>query len=198
MRDKKGRFLKGNSASPNTQFQKGQHWRKEQAFRQKEWLINEYIENGRSCGDIATQFKVTDSAIVFWLKRYGIKRRSISEAREKKHWGLSGSDNPMWNKRGELNPRWLGGITPDRQEYYTSSEWKRACSEIWERDNATCQRCLLQKGEQPDMPYHIHHIISFKEIKLRSDTNNLVLLCEVCHNFIHSKKNTNGEFLSKV
>jgi len=31
--------------------------------------------------------------------------------------------------------------------------------------------------------------------ELRTDPNNLVLLCEVCHNFVHSKLNKNREFL---
>lgn len=195
MRNKKGQFIKGTSASPNTQFKKGQHWRRPQLFRDKQWLIDEYLDKGRSTGDIAKQFGVTDSAIIFWLKRHGIKRRNVSEARSLKHWGQVGTDNPMWNKRGELNPRWQGGVTPERQSFYTSEEWKKSCSAVWKRDKATCQRCLLQKKDQPDMPYHIHHIKSFSFVELRADVDNLVLVCEVCHYFIHSKKNINGEFL---
>lgn len=198
MRNKKGQFLKGVSSSPETQFKPGGHWRKPQLFRDKEWLSNEYVELARSSYDIAKQFNVTDSAILFWLKKHGIKTRSMSEIREKKYWGQLGSDNPMWNRRGELNPRWLGGITPDRQKFYTSKEWKYACSSVWKRDNATCQRCNLHRNEQMDMPYHIHHIVSFKVKELRAETNNLVLLCEVCHLFIHSKKNIDGEFLQEV
>lgn len=198
MKNTKGRFIKGVSASPDTQFKKGQHWRQPQIFRQKEWLINEYIEQGRSSKDISKQFNVTDSAVLFWLKKHGIKRRKMSEVREKKHWGLVGSDNPMWNKKGELNPRWLGGITPERQSFYISDKWKKVCSAVWKRDNAICQRCNLYKKEQQDMPFHIHHIVSFKVMELRAVISNLILVCEVCHDFIHSKKNINGEFISKV
>ena len=195
MRNKKGQFLKGESASPKTQFKKGEHWREKQIFRNKEWLYNEYIELSRSSSDIAKQFNVSDSAILFWLKKHEIKTRTISEARDKKHWGQVGSDNPMWNRMGELNPRWLGGITPERQDFYTSQEWKSACRYVWKRDNATCQRCKLEKSGNEDMPFHIHHIQSFKVKELRAEVNNLVLVCEVCHHFIHSKKNTNGEFI---
>lgn len=198
MRNKKGQFIKGVSSSRETEFKKGEHWRMPQMFRQKQWLEDEYILKERSTGDIAKQFGVTDSAILFWLKKHSIQRRTVSEAREIKHWGQVGSDNPMWNKRGELNPRWRGGITPERQAFYTSIEWKESCSAVWKRDKATCQRCSLQKKEQPDMPYHIHHIKPFSVVELRSDIDNLVLVCEVCHDFIHSKKNINGEFISKV
>ena len=198
MRDSKGRFKKGMSASPETQFKPGQHWRKPQAFRDKDWLIENYIEQQRSTGEIAKEFGVTDGAIIFWLRKHDIQRRNVSEARSIKYWGNSGSDNPMWNKRGELNPRWLGGITPERQAFYTSEEWKSACSSVWNRDKATCRRCGLYKEDSPDMPFHIHHIVSFADESLRADPNNLVLLCEVCHHFVHSKRNKGNEYISKV
>lgn len=198
MRNKKGQFMKGVSANPNTQFKKGTHWRKRQLFWDKDWLYNEYIELSISSFDIAKRFNVADSTILFWLKKHDIKRRSTSEARDKKYWGLSGSDNPMWNKRGELNPRWLGGITAERQAFYTSREWKNVSSVVWKRDKGTCQRCKLRKDEQPDVSYHIHHIVSFKDVELRAEASNLVLVCETCHLFIHSRKNINGDFLSKI
>jgi hypothetical protein len=183
MRNKSGQFLKGHN------------WRSPQPFREKEWLENEYVKQKRSTGDIASEFSVTDVAILFWLRKHGIPRRSIAESRKIKHWGQLGSDNPMWNKRGELNPRWLGGVTPERQAFYTSKEWKSACSSVWKRDKAKCRRCGIFKKDQEDIPFHIHHIESFANKELRADTSNLVLLCEVCHHFVHSKKNTNNEFL---
>jgi 5-methylcytosine-specific restriction endonuclease McrA len=103
----------------------------------------------------------------------------------------------MWNKRGELNPRWLGGVTPERQSFYTSKEWKAACSFVWKRDHATCRRCGIHRDESKDIPFHIHHIVSFADKNLRADPSNLVLLCETCHQFVHSKRNTKNEFLSK-
>ena len=198
MKDNDGRFKKGISASPETQFKQGQHWRKPQLFRDKEWLVENYTEQKRSAGEIASEFGVTDAAILFWLRKHGIKRRSVSESRKIKHWGAVGTDNPMWNKRGETNPHWLGGITPERQSFYTSDEWKRACSAIWKRDNATCQRCGLQKNYSPDMPFHIHHVVAFADKTLRGNPDNLVLLCEICHHFVHSGRNKNNEHISKI
>jgi hypothetical protein len=195
MRNEKGQFVKGYSASPKTQFKKGEHWRHPQAFRDKEWLTNEYEVKKRSTGEIAKKFGVTDAAIIFWLRKHGISRRNTSDARAIKKWGSVGADNPMWNKRGELNPRWQGGITPERQSFYQSQEWKSACSFVWKRDNATCQRCKLHKSESMDIPFHIHHIKPFKHVELRAEVSNLILLCEICHQFVHSKKNTNNEYL---
>jgi len=182
---------------PNGQFSPGHHWRKHQAFRDRDWLVRNYVDLERSTGDIAAEFGTTDGAILFWLRKHDIPRRSISGARAVKRWGASGADNPMWNKRGELNPRWIGGVTPERQAFYTSDEWKRACSAVWKRDGARCRRCSLHRSEQPDMPFHIHHIVSFADANLRADPTNLVLLCEPCHHFVHSRANTAGEFLPK-
>lgn len=197
MAKKTGRIKKGQRLSPPTEFKLGQHWRDKKPFWDKQWLFTEYAEKGRSSGDIAKQFGVTGAAILFWIRRHKIKRRTVSQARELKHWGASGSDNPMWNKRGELNPRWLGGVTPHRQAFYTSDEWRAACSFVWNRDGATCQRCGLHREDQLDMPFHIHHIVSFAVKNLRADTSNLVLLCETCHHFVHSRRNVNGEFLQE-
>ena len=179
------------------QFKKGHHWRKPKPWWDREWLALEYIKKQRSAADIAKDYNVGETAIHYWLKKHGIKTRNVSEARKIKYWGLSGSDNPMWNRRGELNPRWKGGISPERQRFYSSYEWKAACSKVWVRDKAECQRCNLKKDDQSDMPFHIHHIEPFDNIKLRAEVSNLVLLCEVCHHFIHSKRNILNEFLPK-
>ena len=179
----------------NGQFSKGDHWREPQAFRDRDWLTEQYVVLERSTGEIAEEFGVTDAAILFWLKKHGIPRRSVASARAIKHWGASGVDNPMWNKRGELNPNWRGGVTADRQAFYTSEEWKSACSTVWKRDDATCCRCGQHRTDSLDMPFHIHHIVSFADKDLRAEPSNLVLLCEACHQFVHSRRNVSREYL---
>jgi hypothetical protein len=195
VRNKKGQFINGIHYNTKTEFKKGYTYRTSQPYWNKEWLINQYIELGKSSKEIAMQFGCRDSNIQYFLKKFGIKTRSVSEARKIKHWGNSGEDNPMWNKRGELNPHWKGGITKERQAFYTSQEWKTCCLGVWKRDNAKCKRCEITERE--GIPLHVHHIISFKAINLRSDETNLVLLCEVCHHWVHSKKNKNMEYVNK-
>lgn len=180
------------------QFTKGQHWREHVVFREKDWLIENYVLKKRSAGEIAQEFGVTDAAILFWLRKHGIQRRTVSEARDIKHWGLSGPDNPMWNRLGELNPRWLGGVTAERQAFYASQEWKSVCSEVWRRDKATCQRCGLVRADDPGVPFHIHHVTSFSVKELRAEASNLLLVCEPCHQWIHSRKNVNREYLQEI
>lgn len=177
------------------QFKKGSHWRPPQAFRDREWLEENYVRLGKSTGDIAKEFGIVPQAVVYWLDRHKIKRRSTSEARKLKHWGQSGSDNPMWNMKGELNPRWLGGVTPERQAFYASQEWKKVCKLVKRRDKSTCQRCGANKDNRPDVPLHIHHLVSFADESLRVEPTNLVVLCEICHDWVHSRKNVNKEFI---
>lgn len=99
-------------AANRGRFKKGEHWRKPKPHWEREWLRIEYCEKGRSAGDIAVQAGCTECNIYFWLKKHGIPRRSISEARAKKHWGASGSANPMYGRRGAENPHWRGGVDP--------------------------------------------------------------------------------------
>ena len=175
------------------QFKKGYTWRKPKPYWGKDWLYNQYVELGKSSGDIAKEFGCIDTNILYFLKKFKIKTRSISEARKEKYWGQSGADNPMWNMKGELNPNYKGGVTPERQLFYQSKEWKMACSFVWKRDNALCQRCGIKKNV--GMPFHIHHIIGFADVELRADTNNLILLCESCHHWVHSRGNKNHDYL---
>lgn len=176
------------------QFTRGFTYRNKQPYWDKDFLINEYIVKGKSSKDISIEYKCHRNNILYWLNKYNINRRNISEIRKNKYWGMLGVDNPMWNKKGESNPNWKGGVSPERNTFYNSKEWKRVCSVVWKRDNATCQRCLIKRKET-DIPFHIHHIKTFADKELRADSSNLVLLCEICHHYVHSKKNKKKEFL---
>lgn len=183
MPDAHGRFLKG------------EHWRPVQVFRNKEWLEQEYITRGRSAGEIASEFGVTDAAIFHWLRRHGIPRRDIATTRALKYWGASREANPMYGKRGAQVPNWKGGITPERQAFYASLEWKDAAESVRLIDGDRCRRC--GRAPRGHKAIAIHHIVSIRVKALRSDLNNLVLLCSACHRWVHSPMNTDGEYIGK-
>lgn len=189
MRNDKGQFTKGHHFSPETEFKKGQHWRPKKPYWDKDWLVSEYATKERSANDIASEFGITEAAILYWLRKHNILRREMSNIRSKKHWGLAGEQNGMYGRTGENSSNWKGGITPERQEFYISDEWKKARSEVYKRDNAQCQRC----GNKDNL--HVHHIVTFANKELRADIDNLVLLCAKCHRFVHSKKNNNREYI---
>ena len=157
----------------------------------KDWLRAEYVDAHRSAFDIAQQFGVTENAILHWLRKLGIPTRTMSETRAIKHWGLSGPANGMFGKTGDANPNWRGGCTAGRQAFYCSREWAGAVQAVWFRDLARCQRC----GEDGE---HIHHIVSFAVVELRTEVDNLVLLCRSCHHWVHSRENVNGEYRKEV
>ena len=106
------------------------------------------------------------------------------------HWlkGVTGADHPTWK----------GGVTPERQSFYHSPEWKAAIRAIWMRDQCTCQRC----GRKPPRHGpkhnrgHVHHIVSFRVHELRLDLDNLVLLCADCHRWVHSRANVLKELVA--
>ena len=101
----------------------------------------------------------------------------------------------MKGRKGPNTPRWKGGITPERQSVYSSTEWCNAVKTVWKRDKATCQRCGLRKNEAREVSFDIHHIKGFANVKHRTNPDALVLLCEPCHYWVHSRKNEKGEFI---
>jgi thymidylate synthase (FAD) len=189
-----GRIQKGERRSPATEFKAGEHWRPPQLFREREWLEREYGA-GRSLGEIAVQFKVTEPAIRFWFRLHRIPRRSISEARAIKHWGLSGSANPQFGKRGPECPAFIDGSTPERQRQYARSEWRQTIKAIYARDGYQCQRC--GSGQDREHPLHAHHIRPWAgNPEFRAEPTNLITLCRPCHKWVHSNANTAREFLA--
>jgi 5-methylcytosine-specific restriction endonuclease McrA len=85
--------------------------------------------------------------------------------------------------RGEDNPRWKGGISPENQrERYSfrMKEWRR---QVFERDHFVCQQCGYNKGKI----LIAHHIKPFSKFpELRFDFNNGITLCKPCHQLIPS------------
>lgn len=101
----------------------------------------------------------------------------------------------MKGRKGDQCPNWKGGVTPERQSAYNSLEWRKCVKTVWKRDNGTCQLCNLVKSKMRHVPFDIHHIQSFAVRETRFDPDNLVLLCEPCHYFVHSKRNTGLKFI---
>lgn len=165
-------------------------------FHEKAWLEHEYTDKRRSAQEIAAECGVTENNVLFFLHKFEIPTRSTEEVRAHKYWGAVGPANPMFGKRGRENPNWRGGITPERQAFYLSPEWRSAVPQVWKRDKATCQRCGLEAECGIEM--HIHHRVAFAFRPLRTEPSNLVLLCDPCHHWVHSRKNTERLLLEEA
>lgn len=191
----------------------------------KEWLFQKYITEQLGTYEISKLVNRNPKRVYEWLIGYGIPTRTknesivafnkrpetrekrgnsrrgikmtdiqkekISIARTGKHYpNLQGSRNGMFGRTGNRSGNWKGGCTPERQAFYSSLGWKNVLRFIWGRDKGVCKRCGDKKQN-----IHIHHIISFAHKKTRVDRNNLITFCQDCHLWIHSKNNTNKEFI---
>ena len=197
-------------------------------YKNKDWLFNEYFILKRNCGEIGRSEKRDAKTIWSWIKKFNIPTRSrgaesspgtfakghkkgvgrvLSEKSKEKIRSKCierGSvpylkNGVHWLKQDGVKPAsWRGGITPDRQSVYSSQEWVNAVKKVWERDNATCQRCGKHHNTEINRgSFHIHHKIPFSVKEKRTDYNNLILLCNNCHRWVHSKENINNQFIEK-
>lgn len=130
-------------------------------------------------------------------------RKKMSEYRKSDRTsGLFRTDGThvLKGRKGSLHNSWKGGVTPLRNAFYASEEWKSACSIVWKRDDAKCQNCKLDHRtiNRKERSFHIHHIKSFAlHPDLRADPDNLILLCDTCHRWVHSRANTDQKFIER-
>lgn len=131
-----------------------------------------------------------------------IGHRHTAEAKAKlsraasrpKPW-LRGRCNGMFGRTGPANPNWKGGISPNRQAFYETAEWKAFASSIYRRDRRICRRC----GRAPvgERAIHLHHVRSWTRYPaLRMVAENVVTLCRACHDWTHSRENVERHFLA--
>lgn len=75
-------------------------------------------------------------------------------------------------------------------EFYNSPEWQQVRNAAIARDHALCQDCLKQHIIKPyDV---VHHIVPIKDNwNKRLELDNLVCLCESCHQERHKKMRGN-------
>lgn len=175
-------------------------WQRSQKPVDRDWLYEKYVVEMKSANEIARIVKRNPKRVWEWLDDYEIQKRPRGYGYATNpafaFW-LHGRESPFKGKRGAAIPSWKGGITPDRQAFYSSLEWKVAVKVVWKRDNATCQRCGKKNSGRERYAFDIHHIVSFSCRLLRSEVSNLVLLCEECHYWIHSTENTLRLFLAE-
>lgn len=194
----------------------------------KEWLINEYINNKKSANKIAKEIGRDPKRVWEWIRDYGIETRDRghnyrnnlihdgSAFKGKKHteetkkklselslldgrvpWGKN-NPHPIKGIEKEKHPNYKGGLTPERQSFYSSIEWVEVVKEVWKRDKAICQRCGKNHNQQKTRgTFHIHHIVTFQVRELRAELSNLILLCKECHRWVHSNQNINKDYIKE-
>jgi hypothetical protein len=193
MSDALGRIQKGQRLSPATEFKPGQHWRPRRPHWDREWLEREY--QTKSAGDLARSIGCTDEAIHFWLRKHGIPRRSVSQARALKRWAVAGEANGMFGRTGTANPNYIDGSSPERQRGYVQAIGRAFLRAVYQRDGYRCVNCGSAKLKPRWL--HAHHIASWAGNEaVRFDPGNAVTLCRPCHSWVHSKANTERSYLA--
>lgn len=202
-------------------------WQRDQKPWSDEWLRQKYEVEGLGANAIAKIVGRHPKRVWEWLRDAGIATRprghvkanwfdrghklgvgrTISDEHKEKlreARRLDGSkglfrdgQHVLKGRTGASHPRFKGGLTPERQAFYGSEEWKAACRVIWERADAKCERCGLDHRtvDRSTIKFHIHHIVTFQVRELRAVPSNLALLCAPCHRFVHSRKNISHEFI---
>jgi len=103
---------------------------------------------------------------------------------------------------------WKNGVTSLHSQIWNFIQHIGWSKKILGRDDYICQRCKKKGGK-----LNAHHMASISKIikyfnittieeakncPLLFDINNGVTLCESCHNWVHSKKNIDKEFLKDL
>lgn len=97
----------------------------------------------------------------------------------------------------------IGRILTDKEakHIYNTKGWKKVRRDVLKRDNWQCQDCIkrLKQAETDGVALtgkdakirrasHVHHIQELKLYpELAYNMNNLISLCETCHNIRHGR-----------
>ncbi len=150
--------------------------------RNKEWLIEQYVNQKHSMKYVAELAGVGETCIHKWLHRFNIPVRSRPEAMK----GLKKTDAhkeklSIWAKQrvGSKNANWRNGATKQGM-LLRGRSYRERRRLVLERDNYECQECGV------DIDLHVHHIKQVKDNpELVNELSNCITLCGKCHRKIH-------------
>ena len=163
-------------------------------YNNKNWLQKKYLEEKLSTIQIGELCGVTFSTIHKWMIKHNISRRSFSEVNKGRiAWnkGIPRTKEIIEGMSGKNGSNWKGGITPLVRSIRTKSKYRQWRSDVFTRDDFTCQECGQISGR-----LNAHHIKSFSSILQKYEIttleealnceelwniNNGITFCEECH-----------------
>lgn len=170
----------------------------------KDILYNLYRVQHKSANEIAKMYDITDGAVLYWLRKYGIPSFTASEAVniylyekggiEKARETQSTMENRIKSscrQRGIAIEDFDGFSTTEQHMARNNTYYKEWIKKVFQRDNYTCQCCGKRGGN-----LNAHHLYNFAEYEnLRYEIDNGITLCPQCHlvNYPNSFHSIYGE-----
>lgn len=163
------------------------------------------------CENVFSSEEIKSRIVNTNLKKYGVKcsqqDKAVRERTKQTCKEKYGVENYIEVFKGkfikENSPCWKGGPEYSRVERatYEYNTWR---TDVFKRDNYTCQKCKSRSKSGSNLIINAHHIKNWKDNPdSRYDPRNGITLCEDCHKSFHSiygKSNNNEkqleEFLS--
>lgn len=157
---------------------------------EKDELHNLYRIQRLSSKEIADKYGVSDSAILYQMKKFEIPSFSPSEAMNIYLYEKDGikkfreTQSTMENRiksscrqHGIKIEDFNGFSTTEQHMARNNTYYKEWVRKVFERDNYTCQCCGKRGGN-----LNAHHLYNFSEYPdLRYDVSNGITFCERCH-----------------
>ena len=98
----------------------------------------------------------------------------------------------------EKSPRWIGDADYKRNER-TTFEYNNWRKQVYKRDNYTCQCCKMKRISNNQPSLNAHHIENFaSNLSKRTDIDNGITLCEICHAKFHKIYGKQNNTLSQL
>lgn len=159
----------------------------ELAHRDRGWLEEQYVARGFTQESIAQMAGVSPHTVRSWVRKHGLQKPLGSWGRGLRPWNAGIRYKAGWThspetraalgaaKRGERNPHWKGGITPEGRRLRAGVVVVRA--EVFARDAHTCRLCAEVGGQLT-----LHHVLPiWSRPDLALEASNLATVCRSCH-----------------
>ena len=157
------------------------------AYKDAAWLRTQYHGANLDQTTIAEMAGVSTHCIRSWVRKHGLQKPMGSWSRGRRPWNRGVRYRAGWShdqatlerlsaqKRGELNPRWKGGVS--REAVRIRRPLAELRPAIFERDAHTCRLCRTPGGRLT-----LHHVLPlWARPDLVADPANLVTVCRDCH-----------------
>ena len=140
-------------------------------------LYKMYWVDEKNTIEIGKDVGLDDSTINYYMRKFGIKRRSTAEANS-----------------GENHYNWKGGVSFGHYCYKFNEVFKE---KIRKRQGRKCFLCG-KTGEENGQKLSVHHVYGDKMAGCNGNPLETVALCASCHSKVERNEKSNNELLTKL